>query len=170
MATENNNQAPAPLDHGFAAQDYLALAPVMPLERSALLDDGKILTASIDPDTGEFLLARHLKSGRLDHGFGLRGVQRVASDIVRSVTSLSLRLEANGRVVLQGNLSDPVTGRKGVYLLRVLPTVQSHPRLGMEAFLIVSLLPTASVMSSDEDARDEWTWLRWQRWPSCQAQ
>jgi len=167
MALENNNQAPASLDPAFAAEDYLPLSPGMPLEHSTLLEDDRILTASIDLATGDFVLARHLKSGWLDHGFGLYGVQRIASDLARSVTSLSLRLEANGSVVIQGNLSDRFTGRTGVYLLRVLPDAATHPRLGVDAFLIVSLLPVASAPTPADGAGNEWTWLRW---PSPQVQ
>jgi len=137
MATDNNNQA-------FAPEDFFPMPPAMSLEQSLLLEDGRILTASVDPERGDFVLARHLKSGWLDHGFGLYGVQRIASDIARSVTRLTLRLEADGRVVVRGRLSDRVTGRQGIYLLRVLPDAQAHPCLGVDAFLIVSLLPTAS--------------------------
>ncbi|MEE1922489.1 hypothetical protein V0R50_07005 [Pseudomonas sp. 148P] len=166
MATENNNQAPAPLDPEFATTDYLPLSAGMHLEQSTLLENDRILTASIDRETGEFVLARHLKSGWLDHGFGLYGVQRIASDLARSVTSLSLRLEANGSMVMQGNLSDPFSGRTGVYLLRVLPDAETHPRLGVDAFLIVSLLPVASASTPDTRAGLDWTWLRW---PAPQA-
>lgn len=161
MALDNNNQASALPDPAFAAEDYLPLCTAMPLEQSALLEDDRILTASIDLDTGDFVLARHLKSGWLDHGFGLYGVQRIASDLARSVTSLSLRLEANGSMVMQGNLSDRVTGRTGVYLLRVLADAEPHPRLGVDAFLIVSLLPTASLTPGSDNAVEDWTWLRW---------
>ncbi|KIU52276.1 hypothetical protein B8W70_02185 [Pseudomonas sp. 1239] len=167
MATENNNRAPAFLDREFAPEDYLPLPPAIPLEQSTLLDEGKILTASVDPESGTFILARHLKSGWLDPGFGLYGVQRIASDIARSVNSLTLRLEANGRVVVQGRLSDPITGRRGIYLLRVLPSAQAQPCLGVDAFLILSLLPTASTAPNPVGGVDEWTWLRW---PSPQIQ
>ncbi|MDU9390015.1 hypothetical protein [Pseudomonas sp. zfem002] len=161
MATHNNNQSPTAFDRGFTPADYLPLPSVAPLEQSTLLADGKILTASVDTDSGEFVLARHLKSGWLDDAFGLYGVQRIASDIARSVTSLTLRLEANGRVVVQGRLSDRVTGRKGIYLLRILPGAPAQPCLGVDAFLILSLLPTASTAPDPVGGVDEWTWLRW---------
>ncbi|MHA6197381.1 NHL repeat-containing protein [Pseudomonas wadenswilerensis] len=144
----------------------MPLSKAMPLERSLLLANGKLLTAGVDAEAGEFVLARHLASGALDPGFGLHGLQRIASDLARSITTLSLRLEANDRVVAQGSLSDPVTGREGVYLLRILPSGEASPRLGVDAFLIISPLPTASAASAGGGARDEWTWLRW---PSCQA-
>lgn len=166
MATENNNQAPAPLDPAFTTTDYLSFSPGMDLEQSILLEDETILTASIDLESKAFVLARHLKSGWLDHGSGLYGVQRIASDLARSVTTLSLRLEAHGRVVVQGRLRDRVTGREGVYLLRVLPSGEACPRLGIDAFLIVSPLPIASAANAGNGALDEWTWLRW---PSCQV-
>lgn len=161
MAIDNNNHAPAPFDPAFAPADYLPLSRGMRLEQSALLEDDRILTAGIDPDTGEFVLARHLESGWLDYDFGLHGVQRIASDLVRSTTSLSLRLEANGSLVMQGNLSDRFTGRTGVYLLRVLPDAQANPRLGVDAFLIVSLLPVASAPMPTANADMDWTSLRW---------
>lgn len=144
MATHYNNDAA--FDCAFADDAFLPLPPTTHWEQSALLADGKILMASVDTDVGAFLLTRHLGSGALDDTFGEHGVQRIASEVASSVTSLSLELESDGRLFLQGTLSDRFTARHGTWLLRVLPSTAARVHLGVGAFLSTSRSPLASEM------------------------
>lgn len=138
MATHYNNQA------AFASADSLPLPSTTYWEQSVLLPDGKILMAGIDRDAEAFMLARHLKNGALDETFGDAGIQRIAADVARDVTHLSLELEADGRLMLEGTLGDRFNARSGSCLLWVRPTTVAWVHLGVDAFLSISRSPLAS--------------------------
>lgn len=60
------------------ADDFLLPCAAQP-EQSTLLPSGKILMVIVDPHSGDVILTRHLRSGRLDDSFGVHGVQRLAA-------------------------------------------------------------------------------------------
>ncbi|OAI84643.1 hypothetical protein [Pseudomonas putida] len=138
MATHYNNHA------AFASADFLPLPSTTHWEQSVRLPDGKILMAGIDRDAGAFMLARHLKSGALDETFGDAGIQRIAADVARDVTHLSLELQADGRLMLEGTLGDRFSARNGSCLLWIRPTTAAWVHLGVDAFLSISRSPLAS--------------------------
>lgn len=138
MASQYNNQA------AFASPDFLPLPSSTHWEQSVLLPDGKVLMAGVDRDAGTFVLARHLQTGALDVTFGDGGVQRIAADVATDVTHLSLELEADGRLMLEGTLADRFDARHGTCLLWVRPTTAAWVHLGVDAFLSISRSPLAS--------------------------
>lgn len=154
MAHQQQDKGQATFDCDRAAAEPLLLPRTMLLEQSLQLADGKILTVSVDAPAGEFILVRHLRSSALDLSFGQHGVQRIASDVAHDASGLSLESERDGTVVIRGRRINETSGSLDIWHLRIMPTDQLRPRLGVHAFLSLSHWPFAGATNSPQHARD----------------
>ncbi len=114
----------------------------------ALQSNGQIVVAgtATDQDTfvNEFALARYNANGKLDAGFGTGGevVTSFGDDV--SATARAVAIQANGRIVVAGSITDPDTFNDDFALARYNTNGKLDTTFGTAGLVTTSFGPTAS--------------------------